>query len=222
MSERLNPDDFIITRKRKKYKFAKFANSPLCYEFDEWITALQGQTLQGEVVVELGAGTGLFSVELAARHPEKQYIAVDVKADRLQKGAYAAAARGMANIRFVRARADQLDELFPAHSVSQLWLTFPDPFPRPRSARRRMTHPLYLDIYARLLTKGGALYLKHDNRDFFCWSLEQLVTEKWHIEELSFDLHESELDDDYKIKTTYEERWLNEGLVTNFVKATRL
>ena len=57
-----NPDDFIITRKRKKYKFAKFANSPLCFELDEW----QKQPVD---VLEVGAGTALFSVELAARHP---------------------------------------------------------------------------------------------------------------------------------------------------------
>lgn len=218
MNEGLNPDDFIITRKRKKYKFAKFANSPLCYEFDEVKSILQGPTLQG-VVVELGAGTGLFSVELAARHLGKQFIAVDVKADRLQKGAYEAESRGLTNIGFVRARADQLGELFPPQSVSQLWLTFPDPFPRQRSARRRMTHPLYLDIYEQLLARKGALYLKHDNRDFFCWSIEQLVAQGWQIVELSFDLHESELSDDSKILTTYEQRWLDEGLTTNFVKA---
>lgn len=208
----LDPNDFIITRKRKKYKFAKFANSSLCFEFDEW-------KKQAADVVELGAGTGLFSVELAARHPQKQFVAVDVKADRLQKGAYEAEARGLTNVRFVRARADQLDELFKARSLEKIWITFPDPFPKKRSAGRRMTHPTFLRIYQKLLSKDGALYLKHDSREFFMWSLEQLVAEKWHIQELSFDLHESELADDYKIMTTYETRWLGEGLTTNFVRA---
>lgn len=212
MSELLNPDDFVITRKRKKYKFAKFHNADNCFELEEW----QKQPVD---VVELGAGTGLFSVELAARHPDKQFVAVDVKADRLQKGAYEALERGIANVRFVRARADQIDQLFMEHSLESLWLTFPDPFPRDRSARRRMTHPIYLEKYAALLKKSGVFYLKHDNRDFFQWSLEQLVRQKWHIDELSFDLHESELPDDYKILTTYEQRWLSEGLKTNFVKA---
>ena len=62
--------------------------------------------------------------------------------------------------------------------------------------------------------------LKHDDRDFFCWSPEQLVAEKWRISELSFDLHESDLSGEYKIMTTYERRWLNEGKAINFVKAT--
>ena len=208
----LNPNDFVISRKRKKYRFAKFANSPLCFEFDEW-------TRQAVDVVEVGAGNGLFSVELAARYPERQFVALDVKGDRLQHGAYQAAERGLANVRFVRARADQLLELFDADSVGSIWVTFPDPFPRSRSAGRRLTHPTFLAKYRELLQPGGVLHLKHDNREFFYWSLEQLVADGWHIDELSFDLHDSELPDDYKILTTYEQRWLSEGLVTNFVRA---
>lgn len=210
----IDPREFIITRKRKKYKFAKFANSPLCFEFDDW-------KQQAVDVVEVGAGTGLFSVELATRYPSKQFVAVDVKGDRLQKGAYEAEARGLGNLRFVRARADQLGELFKPGSIEQLWITFPDPFPKKRSAGRRMTHPTFLRIYGDILNKDGALYLKHDSRDFFLWSLEQLVAEKWRLTELSFDLHESELSEDYKTLTTFEVRWLGEGIVTNFVKAKR-
>ncbi len=212
MSEILNPEDFIITRKRKKYKFAKFHNAENCFEFAEW----QKRPVD---VVEIGAGNGLFSVELAARHPEQMFAAVDVKADRLQHGAYKALERGVTNIAFVRARADQVDELFEANSLSQVWLTFPDPFPRSRSAGRRMTHPTFLAKYSGLLSSSGALYLKHDDPAFFAWSLEQLVAEKWSIDQLAFDVHESVLDDDYKIMTTYEQRWLSEGRTSYFVRA---
>lgn len=214
MSQKIDPNDFVITRKRKKYKFAKFHNAENCFELEEW-------TRQSVDVVELGAGTALFSVELASRHPDKQFAAVDVKADRLQKGAYVALERGITNIRFIRARADQIDELFEDASLEAIWLTFPDPFPRDRSARRRMTHPIYLDRYQKLLKPAGAFYLKHDNPAFFQWSLEQLVNQKWHIAELSFDLHESDLSDDAKVLTSYERRWLAEGLKTNFLRATK-
>jgi tRNA G46 methylase TrmB len=78
-----------------------------------------------------------------------------------------------------------------------------------------------LSLYSKLLHRKGALYLKHDSPEFFTWSLEQLVHEKWHIDELSFDLHSSGLDESYKIMTTYEKRWLEAGLHTQFVKATR-
>lgn len=209
----VDPNEFIITKKRKKYKFALFANSPLCYEREEW-------TKRPADIVELGAGTGLFSVELASRYPEKTIVAIDVKADRLQKGAAEATKRGLSNISFVRARVeDQLVDSIEPHSIESLWVTFPDPFPKKRAESRRLTHPQFLAIYKELLRPEGALYVKHDNRDFIHWSLEQLVAKQWRIDELSFDLHDSELSDDYKIQTTYEKRWLSEGLVTNFVKA---
>ena len=214
MNDYIDPEQFIISRKRKKYKFAKFANSPLCFELEQWSkTAID--------VIEVGAGTGLFSVELATAHPETQYVALDVKADRLQTGAYEAAQRGLTNIRFVRARADQLGELCDGESLEQVWLTFPDPFPKQRSAGRRLTHPTFLLTYTKMLKKSGSLCFKHDSRDFFLWSLEQLVACKWHLADLSFDLHESSLEDEYKIMTTYERRWLDEGLPTNFVRAIR-
>lgn len=220
MSELLNPDDFVIVRKRKKYKFAKFHNAENCFEFDEWRDFYQ-QRQPSVSRLEIGAGTGLFSVELAARYPDKLFAAIDVKADRLQKGAYIALEKGLDNIYFIRARADQIGDLFALSTLVNIWVTFPDPFPKKRAAGRRLTHPYFLRRYAQLLQPGGELLFKHDDRDFFCWSLEQLVAEKWQITGLSFDLHESSLDDEYKIMTTYEQRWLNEGKAINFVRATR-
>lgn len=210
----VDPTEFIIKRKRKKYKFALFANSPLCFELEEWHPKKVD-------VIELGAGSALFSVELATRHPRRQFVAVDVKADRLQKGAQMAEERRLKNIHFVRARADQLNELVKPQSLKAIWLTFPDPFPKQRAAGRRMTHQKFLKEYKKLLVPGGALYLKHDNRDFFHWSLEQLVADRWHIDELSFDLHDSHSHSDHKILTTYEQRWLGKGLSTNFVRAIK-
>ncbi len=209
----IDPNDFVITRKRKKYRFAKFSNSPLCFELDEWHQ-------QRADVLEVGAGNGLFSIELATLHPDIQFVAMDIKGDRLQKGSEEAEARGLKNMKFVRARADQLPELFKKHSIAQIWVTFPDPFPKKGSAGRRLTNPTFLKIYQSLLQKNGSLFLKHDSRDFFLWSLEQLVEQKWCINELSFDLHESDLSADYKIMTTYEKRWVGEGSTTNFVNVS--
>ena len=210
----LNPDDYIITRKRKKYKFALFANSPLCFEADEWAGQAPAE------IVELAAGTGLFGVSLAEA-TGKQTLAVDVKADRLQTGARTAADKGLTNIRFLRARIeDQLGDLLQPHTVEQLWVTFPDPFPKKRFAKNRLTHPKFLALYRQLLIPTGALYFKTDARDLFTWSLEQLVQEGWTISELSFDLHESLLPDAYKVMTTYERRFVSEGLSTHFVRAT--
>ena len=85
----VDPNQFVIARKRKKYKFAKFHNAKNCFELDEWRDFYQ-QHQPGFSRLEVGAGTGLFSVELAARYPDKLFAAIDVKADRLQKGAYIA------------------------------------------------------------------------------------------------------------------------------------
>ena len=209
----LDPQDFVITRKRKKYKFALFFNNPLCFEIEEWKKSPID-------ILEMGAGTGYFSVALAQASPQVQYLAVDVKADRLQSGASRAVEEGVGNVQFLRARADQLPELIDATSLCGIWITFPDPFPKNRSSGRRLTHPTFLALYKNLLRKDGALYFKTDAIELFKWSLEQLVHEGWTIEQLSFDLHESNLSDSYKSKTTYETRYMNEGIKINFVKAS--
>ena len=137
----------------------------------------------------------------------------------MQKGARQAEQMKLGNIRFLRARADQLVGILPKNSLGEIWLTFADPFPKKRAQGRRMTHSNFLRQYRKLLRQDGSLIIKHDNLDFFHWTLEQLVSERWQIAELSFDLHESDLSDEYKILTTYEQRWLEEGRKIFFVGA---
>lgn len=210
----VDPSDHIITRKRKKYKFALFHNSPLCFEVEQW-----NQDTSVDVI-EIGAGTALFSVALAEQQPTKQFVAVDVKADRLQTGARLAESKGLRNIRFLRARADQLSTIMPMSGAETIWITFPDPFPKDRSAKHRLTHPRYLAVYRQLLMKNGSVCFKTDAHALFDWSLEQFVHDGWRFDELSFDLHESTLSDRYKIMTTYETKFTSEGLPSYFVHAT--
>jgi tRNA (guanine-N7-)-methyltransferase len=210
----LDPQDFIIKRKRKLYRFALFHNSPFCFEIEAWTDK------PIPTVLELGAGTGLFSVALANEYSDVQHVAVDVKADRLQLGARHAKEMQLSNVRFLRARADQLSELLAVHSLQSIWVTFPDPLPKSHAAKNRLLHNRFLSMYRDLLKEDGSLYFKTDAKDLFEWSLEQLVMGGWIIRELSFDLHESELPGDYKIKTTYENKYLSEGLNIMFVRAT--
>lgn len=218
----LDPKEFIITRKRKKYRFALFANASNCFELERWKVFVQEQHFK-HIVVEVGAGTGLFLVELAKKYSAKTFIALDVKADRLQKGAREALERGLENIYFVRARADQMLEVVKPGSVSETWLTFSDPFPKERDAKRRLTHPKFLDIYKTThVSENAKLLFKTDDINLFKWSLEQFVMTGWHLDELSFDLHDSDLSDDYKIMTTYEKKWTAEGLPIYFVRLERV
>ncbi|MEO5691324.1 MAG: tRNA (guanosine(46)-N7)-methyltransferase TrmB [Candidatus Saccharimonadales bacterium] len=211
----VNPSDFIIARKRKKYRFALFKNANNCFEFEEWKIWDDARPL----IIELGAGTALFLVQLASKYPDQRFIAIDVKADRLQKGAHEALEQGLDNIRFVRARADQLREVIADGSVNELWLTFSDPFPRESDAKRRLTAPRFLELYKQILRPSGVLRQKTDDHNLFDWSLEQLVTNGWTISELSYDLHASTLPEDYKYMTTYEYKWQAEGLKTYYLSA---
>lgn len=208
----LVPNDYIITRKRKKYRFALFHNNPLCFEADQW-------DRRPIDVLEIGAGTGLFSVALAEAMPTQSIVAIDVKADRLQKGAGLAQEKGLANVTFLRTRADLLLGSIRPNSLKALWVTFPDPFPKERAAKHRLTHPRFLNVYRQLLRPQEALYFKTDAKALFEWSLEQLVQEGWQIQEVSFDLHNSDLSNDYKMETTYECRFKAEGKPIGFVKA---
>ncbi len=216
-------EHLIITRKRKKYKFASFDSYQNCFSFsqnDDPKTLQQQLTsyLQEEqpLVLEIAAGNAQFSLELARRHPQYNFIAIDIKSDRLYTSAKQALEEGVTNIAFVRMHLAGLTQVFGKKSVATIWLTFPDPFMRKRSIRRRLTHPLFLQQYRKILEPTGKLQFKTDNRELFLWSLEQFVAEKWQFNELTFDLHDSELSEDYKVKTHYEERFTAQGIPTNF------
>lgn len=204
----VSAEDFIITRKRKKYKFAKFAETPNCFEVDQWTRP----SLSKPIVVELGAGTGYFSVELASRHPDQRYVAVDVKADRLQAGARRALEKGIDNVSFVRAHAEQLPDIFSDRTIERLWLTFSDPYPKARHAKHRITHPRFLAMYKQLLAENGVLSIKTDNHQLFDWSLEQFVSTRWQLLAHTYDLHQSHWHEDYRFMTTFEERFAADGL----------
>jgi tRNA (guanine-N7-)-methyltransferase len=106
-------------------------------------------------------------------------------------------------------------------SLDEIWVTFPDPFPKDRYAKHRLTHPGFLGIYELLLVPQGLLRFKTDAKVLFDWSLERLVENKWIIRELSFDLHESNMSDEAKIATTYERRYQDAGRHINYVAAIR-
>ncbi|HSX27918.1 MAG TPA: tRNA (guanosine(46)-N7)-methyltransferase TrmB [Candidatus Saccharimonadales bacterium] len=209
----MNTDNLFITRKRKKWKFAHFDEWPNCVTLDQ----VQPSQWQQPLVVEIAAGTADLSVGLAAQRPEAHFVAVDIKSDRLYTGAKFALEHHLHNITFVRAHMSHLTEIFLPGGISELWLTFPDPFPRKKQAKHRLTHPQFLQQYAKVLRGDGVLRFKTDNRDLFLWSLEQLVAEGWQLAELTFDLHDSALPEAYKITTAYERRFIAEGIPINYV-----
>lgn len=218
----------IISRKRKKYKFAHFDSYDNCFNFFSRDGSISHASAlwdflgtKGELTVELAAGNGQFSLELARRHSEKRFIAIDIKSDRLYSSARKALAEGVTNVAFVRLQIRDLLNLFSEESVDTLWITFPDPHPKKRSAKHRLTNSTFLSLYQNALKSSGTLHFKTDNLNLFQWSLEQFIASKWQLTELSFDLHESKLSDDYKIKTYYEEMFTSQGVSTNYCTATK-
>lgn len=210
----LNPDDFIITKKRKQYKFAWFANLENCFEADEW------QASPGPTILEIGAGDGRFALELARQHPDTQIVAVDVKADRLYTSARLATEQSIKNIVFVRAHAEKLPTLLRRAQVRDIWLTFSDPYPKARQAKHRLTHPRFLQVYRQLLDGHGRLKMKTDNLELFQWSLEQLVSEQWRLSRITFDLHASDFADEWKFQTAYERRFMAQGITIKALEAS--
>lgn len=217
-------ENLYITRKRKKWKFAHFNSYPNCFELKRGEDAGQIQNNLKEyfknkqpIVLELAAGNAQFSLQLAQKHPEQNFIAIDIKSDRLYTSAKRALNEGVANIAFVRTHMNELNGVFKKNSVDEIWLTFPDPFPRTRSEKHRLTHDNFLRQYREILKPNGLFKFKTDNRDLFLWSLEQFVAHKWNFVELSFDLHESNLPEDYKIMTHYEQKFTAQGVPINHV-----
>ena len=127
------------------------------------------------LVLEVGCGKGEYTVGLAQHHPEQNFLGLDIKGERIWRGSTRAQALGLGNVGFVRLLAHQLAEHFAAGELSEIWITFPDPRPRDRDIKRRLTAPRFLDMYQTLLAPGGVAQLKTDSEDLFEYTLEVLA-----------------------------------------------
>lgn len=188
---------------------------------DEQATCLSLADLFGNdnpVELEIGCGKGGFICQLAARHPEVNFLAVEKYANVLVTAAETAAERGLTNIRFLWGDAEYLPRFIPPHSVRRLYLNFSTPFPKKRYAIHRLTHRHFLDIYRGLLTNHGAVEQKTDDRGLFQFSLEEFSQSGYILQRVSLDLHAEDYPDN--IVTEYEQRFINEGLPIYRLEAT--
>lgn len=204
-------------KKRKLYKFGLFASHDNCFEEDQF-KFNDYKAKYENINLEVGAGTADLSVELAHKYKNQLFIATDVKADRLVQGAIKAKSLGLGNILFVRANTCNLLNLIEPRSISNLWITFPDPMPKDRQEKHRLVNSYFLRIYKDLLGDGGQVLFKTDDRNLFNYGLEQIVNASGQIDALSFDLHASDLKDEYKITTVYERKFIKAGKPINFAR----
>jgi len=172
------------------------------------------------VVVELACGRGEFTVGLARNYTDKNFIGVDIKGSRIWKGSTIAISESLENVAFLRTQIQLLENFFSENEISELWITFPDPFPRDGDEKRRLTSPKFLEMYKPLLKKDGIIHLKTDNTGLFDYTLD-LVKQREDCEVMlhTHDFYESQWKDEHHgIKTKYETLFSEKGEKIKYLK----
>ncbi len=169
------------------------------------------------LVLELGCGSGEYTLALAAKQPENHFIGVDIKGDRLHKGATQALKSNLENVTFLRIQIENLAQFFPPNSIDTIWITFPDP--QPNDVNKRLTSPKFLEIYRSLLAPNGTANLKTDSDLFYNYTLESLAKSQISYLEHTNDLYNSNLLNFHpNTQTHYEKKYLALGKNINFVR----
>lgn len=171
------------------------------------------------IVLELGCGKGEYTLALAERDPARNYIGIDIKGARMWRGAKSATERQMPNVGFLRTRIEFLGSLFSEGEVSELWITFPDPQLKSRRAKKRLTSPLFLARYARLLRPDGWINLKTDSKHLYAYTDEVIRRYGLRCEVSEPDIYGSGYADEVlSVKTAYEARFLGMGLPITYTR----
>ena len=178
-------------------------------------------TDQQPIVLELGCGKGEYTLGLAQAFPNRNHIGVDIKGDRLWVGSGIALREGIQNAAFLRTQIQFLEHFFKKGEIEEIWVTFPDPRPKEKDDKRRLTAPRFLAIYQNLLKPDGWLKFKTDNTELFNYTLELINKNRISVKNLAFthDLYDSEyVFEHYEIKTKYERKFAALGENIKYLK----
>ncbi|MBO4673637.1 MAG: tRNA (guanosine(46)-N7)-methyltransferase TrmB [Bacteroidaceae bacterium] len=220
--------------KGKLAKFAEMAENPLVVECPFWQLQQEGFPLKGKwheeffkndnpIVLELGCGRGEYTIGLARRFPEKNFIGIDIKGARMWHGAKTALEEGMKNVAFLRTNIECIAGFFAKDEVAELWLTFSDP--QMKKATKRLTSTYFIERYRHFLIDGGIIHVKTDSN--FLATYTKYMVEKnglpmdFFTEDLYKDantpngLPGSFLTD---IRTYYESMWLERGIPIKYLQ----
>ncbi|MEY8355295.1 tRNA (guanosine(46)-N7)-methyltransferase TrmB [Lachnospiraceae bacterium 54-53] len=162
------------------------------------------------IEIEVGMGKGRFIMELAALHPEVNYVGIERYPSVLLRGLQKRARLELDNIFFMCVDAKNLADIFEPGEVSCIYLNFSDPWPKDRHARRRLTSEEFMAVYDRILEPSGTVEFKTDNRGLFEYSLEAIPRAGWEIKEYTYDLHHSDMGQG-NVMTEYEEKFSSKG-----------
>ncbi len=169
-------------------------------------------------ILELACGRGEYTLALAEKFPDRPVIGIDLKGARIWAPAKAALERELANVALLRTRIELIDQFFNADEVDQIWITFPDPYPKPCKAKKRLTSHRFLTLYDRIITREHTIHLKTDHVGLFAFSIESVLAEGGIILRQIDDLHAAPITNDLlAIQTAYEKRHLREGRAISYI-----
>ena len=162
------------------------------------------------IVLELGCGKGEYTIGLAQKYPLKNFIGVDIKGNRIWRGAKTAVENKMSNVAFLRTRIDIIEDAFAKNEVSEIWITFPDP--QPKKENKRLTSLAFLERYKKIIQSKGTIHLKTDSKELFDFTLETISANKLKLLDSASDLYaETEREEVKSIQTFYESGFLKKG-----------
>jgi len=212
-----------MSKKNKLARFAAIEDMDHVLQFPKTIKGKWNSEFfekDQPITLELACGGGEYTVALAERFPERNFIGVDIKGNRLFKGAKIVEEKSIKNAGFLRIHIEHLLEYFEEDEVSEIWITFPDPRPRPAKAKQRLTSSRYLDIYKVVLKKDGLINFKTDDPPLFEFSVETAKEyEGCKILQEIYDVYAPEITDELlHIKTHYERMHLKNGLKSHFLQ----
>lgn len=184
----------------------------------KWQTLYFGNN--NPITLELACGYGEYTTGLAKKYPARNFVGVDIKGDRLWQGSVVAMEESLGNVAFLRGLVHDLSEYFAKDEVSEIWLTFPDPRPKNKDERRRLTGKRFIELYKEVLKPGGWLRFKTDDVGLFEYTLNQLKLRNDIVElEYTHDLATSSLlKEHHGIITRYEQMFSKQAGAINYLK----
>ncbi len=201
----------------KRIKLLRFARLPdFDFVFDEKrnfsADLIQEKAAGRSIIFELGCGKGDYTLGLSKLFPEKFFVGMDVKGERIWVGASKVQEEGRQNVAFVRGRIERILESFPKNFVDEIWITFPDPFPRIKQAKHRLTSPLFLERYKNIIKRGAILHLKTDDQALFEYTLETVQASAGTVQRAIANIYqEGAVEDILGIQTDFELKHLHKG-----------